>query len=422
MSDIKSIISTGQGRLHLIQSAIALREKGVDVSVITGWVPSKLFSDSILNFMGRFVGRKGTLAQGLRKRTPKEFRREDLKSCGEAEFFIQILFFLAKKRFFPYAKSAVWGWKYFGKQSQQYIKEADIFHVRSGAGAGGAIRKARNKGMKIIVDHSIAHPKEMERQLQKAADRDSYDFDKYKSTHPSDDFWKLVLADCSQADVILVNSDYVKQSFIKEGFNEQEIRVIPLGINPEFNRRKDSWHLTNDTIRLVFTGGFGSRKGASIIIEALSNLRENKVNFTFDVVGSIMEDIVIPDWMKQEIGITFHGHLSQSEMLKILLRSDLYIFPTYVEGAAQTVKEAMAVGLPVITTLQSGAPITHAKNGWLIADNDPEDLLKSILTLKDDESKREFLGRNAAIVIEESHTWERYALELSLLYEELLKS
>ena len=67
---MKSIISTGQGRLHLIQSAIAIKDQGVDVKVITGWVPGKFFSDKLINNMGRLIGRSN-LAYGLRKRSPE---------------------------------------------------------------------------------------------------------------------------------------------------------------------------------------------------------------------------------------------------------------------------------------------------------------------------------------------------------------
>ena len=79
--------------------------------------------------------------------------------------------------------------KIYGNMSCRYLKDAKIFHVRSGSGRGGAIEKAHKKGMKVIVDHSIAHPLFMEKQLKK-------EYDKFKlsfglSSHTP--LWKEVI-------------------------------------------------------------------------------------------------------------------------------------------------------------------------------------------------------------------------------------
>ncbi|RYZ40911.1 MAG: hypothetical protein EOP49_29255, partial [Sphingobacteriales bacterium] len=215
---MKAIISTGQGRLHLIYSAIALKQSGTSVKVITGWIPSRLISDKVINFLGKFVGRKNNLAAGLRKRTPTELTREELAACTFSEFYAQFLYKVASYKFLTRAAAEVSGWNMYGVQSRSYIKDAGVFHVRSGAGCGGAIEYARKRGMPVVVDHSIAHPKEMERQLQKAATRDGAVNDPYRLTHPADKFWEVVLKDCMKADILLVNSDYVKQSFVGEGY------------------------------------------------------------------------------------------------------------------------------------------------------------------------------------------------------------
>ncbi len=415
---IRVIISTGQGRLHLIQSAIYIKKHGALVKVITGWVPSNWFPDWLINLLGRITGRKDKLAIGMRKRSP-EALKTNLSGNWIAEFLVQGLFILSKLRLIPRSDSAVLGWKAFGWLSRPRIKHADIFHVRSGAGAGGAIAIAKQRGMKIVVDHSIAHPDELAKQLNKATKRNKPTTDRFATINPQDGFWKLVLSDCMKADILLVNSEYVKWSFIMAGYPAQKIRVIPLGINSEFRAKKQRYTLQNNVIRLVFSGGFGDRKGASVIFDALDQLRKKGIPFEFDVIGTIVNGTAIPDWAKSA-SIRFHGHLPQSEMLPILLNSDIYIFPTYAEGAAQSVKEAMAIGLPVITTRQSGAPIIDQVNGWLIADDNPEALGDAIEKLGGNTRLREKLGTDAAKTIEESHTWDQYGLAVMELYGDLL--
>jgi glycosyltransferase involved in cell wall biosynthesis len=416
---MKVILSTGQGRLHFMQVAVYLKRAGLQIKVITGWIPGKFFPDKIINILGKLAGRKDNLANGLRKRTPSGLTLAELKSCGTSEFILQLLFKLSSYRLLKRADSAVFGWRIFGRQSCLYIKDADIFHVRSGAGCGGAIKKARKAGMKVVVDHSIAHPKELERQLLKSAKRGGEVYNKYLATSPSDKFWNLVLEDCLNADCLLVNSEYVKWSFINEGYPADKIRVVQWGVNPEFDSLKLSYSASGP-IRLIFTGGFGSRKGATLIINALRILKDRNIEFTFDVVGSVMSDITIPDWFNETASIKLHGHLPQKEMKPLLEQSDIYIFPTYTEGSAQSVKEAMAIGLPVITTMQSGAPIEHGENGLLIEDDNVDSLVSTIINLGGNRALQEKLGRNAASTIRKAHTWDNFAKEVSGIYRELI--
>lgn len=415
---MKVILSTGQGRLHLFQSAVSLKKAGVKIKVISGWMPGKNVSDGLINKLGKLTGRNN-LADGLRKRRPQELAAGELKSCSISEFALQALFKLSSYRLLKRTDSAVIGWRLFGWQSRRFIKDADIFHVRSGAGCGGAIRKAKRLGMKVIVDHSIAHPKELERQLNKSVKTGKLNYNRYLTLSPSDKFWDLVLDDCLNADCLLVNSEYVKWSFVKEGYPEDRIRIAQLGVNPEFNSLK-SIYSSAGKIRLIFTGGFGSRKGAALIIGALQILSKKNIEFSLDVVGSVMNDITIPDWFRKSPSIKLHGYLPQEKMKPLLEQSDIYIFPTYAEGAAQSVKEAMSVGLPVITTRQSGSPIINGENGILIEDDSVEALTEAIIYLGHNIALQEKLGRNAAQTIRENHTWEKFAFRTMEVYRELL--
>jgi len=412
---MKSIISTGQGRLHLIQSAIAIKDQGVDVKVITGWVPGKFFSDKLINNMGRLIGRTN-LAYGLRKRSPEGLPRTDIRTCSFSEFYIQFLFMLTSKKLLSRDTAALMGWKAFGTESKKYINNSEIFHVRSGGGRAGAIRKAREQGMKVVVDHSIAHPKEIKRQLGKLESESKNS----KYINISDRFWSSVLQDCEEGDMVLVNSDYVKDTFVEQGFPAEKISVIHLGIDESFYDLKKTY--ASDKVKLLFTGNFGFRKGAHIIIQAIEQLVQQDIPFTLDVIGNVSAEVPIPDWFRNHPGITLHGHMPQDQMKKYLAESDVYIFPTYVEGAAQSVKEAMAAGLPVITTVNSGAPVQHRQNGYLIKDDDATDLANAIITLSKDEALRSSMGKAGAATIRKSHTWTNYAKEVKELYKTMISA
>jgi glycosyltransferase involved in cell wall biosynthesis len=404
------IISTGQGRLHLIESAKAVKISGFDVDVVTGWVPSIRIPDKLLDFLGYLLGRKN-LSDGLRKRRLDNLKDTRMYTCSFSEFYIQFLFLLSKWNLLKRDTAAIAGWRLYGFQSKTYIKNADVFHLRSGAGRGGAIRTARAAKMKIIVDHSIAHPQEMYNQILKSLDGNTKDL----SLITLKGFWDLVLEDCKEADVLVVNSDYVKESFLANGFSKNKIEVIPLGIKSLFWNLKKEYDI-NDKTKLLFTGSFGRRKGAHLIIEAFKLLISKSDNYSLDVLGSIMNDIHIPDWFKNHKNVRLHGHVPQEQMLYFLKTSDIYIFPSYTEGAAQSLKEAMASGLPVIATRQSGAPIINKENGLIIGDHSSRELIQAIRCLENDQFLRHKIGQNAYLTISKRHTWGIYGDKMTNLY------
>ena len=229
----------------------------------------------------------------------------------------------------------------------------------------------------------------------------------------------MVVDDCHQADMIQVNSQYVKDSFIENGFLASSISVIHLGISDIFYNLKKTYSI-NGSVKLLFTGGFGLRKGGDIIIKAVSMLIAQNIKFRLDIVGSILNDLEIPEWFLKNSNIHLHGHLPQNRLMRFLSESDLYIFPSYSEGSAQSVKEAMAAGMPVITTKESGSPIISGENGLLINSNSPSDLFEAIINLKNNEKHRAYIGDNACNTIKLDHTWEKYAQNTKTMYDKLL--
>lgn len=413
---MKIIISTGQGILTLFESAIALKKSKVEVKIITGWIPNKNIPEKFINFLGRIIGHN-SLAFGLNKRRPKGFNCNNINTCTLSEFLLQFLLLVSKYNIISQDTAESIGWRFFGFQSIKFLNKADIFHVRSGAGQGGAIKKAKKAGMKIVVDHSIAHPAEIYKQLLKA----NGNIHLGNFINPNSKFWKLVIKDCKMADMIIVNSEYVKSSFEQNGFNTNNIRVVHMGINTGFFDLKSNWNIQN-SLKLLFIGSFGLRKGAKIIIETAKELLERKINFELTIVGSVSNDIVLPNWFKNNENIFLSGNVSLDELKPFLSSSDIFIFPSYAEGAAQSLKIAMAAGLPVIATKQSGAPIEHLVDGYLIPDDSSTALIEGILLLAKDQKLRKKIGQAAAKTIKDNHTWEKYGEKVASIYIALKES
>lgn len=412
---MKCILSTGLGRLHLLQSAASLTDIGVDLNVIQGWTP-RHSPKLLINMLGKLAG-SNNLTAGLAKRNLSCIKKNQLHSCAFSEFFSQSLFMLNRLGLLGRGTAAQLGWASYGRSTRAYLRNADIFHVRSGGGRGGAIARAKRSGMKVIVDHSIAHPAFLERELSKEYDAAAIPF----WMGPNDPFWSTVLEDCDEADALLVNSDFVKKTFVENNYPADKIHVVYLGVREDFFGLKQQYG-QDSRLELLFTGGFGFRKGAQYLLPALEQLDRDGLDFRLTVVGTTDEARNLLTNTRVAAKLNCVGHVPQDCLKDYLARADIYVFPTLAEGCASSGMEAMAAGLPVITTTESGLPITHGVDGWLVPTKATRDLADAIRKLASDQALREQLGTAASGKIAEGFTWKHYAMGVRDLYAQLLQA
>jgi len=407
---LRVVLSTGLGRLHLVQSACHLLRAGVDVQTVQGWVPWRITA----RLLGALLGKR-SLASGMAKRRPPELAGR-IRTCAVSEFAIQGLFAavrLSRGRL-PWALAASWGWRLFGWQTRRHLHGGEIFHVRSGAGQGGAIQAARRRGMRVVVDQSLAHPQFMDAQLRQEYIRQGLPFE----LGPESLFWQLVLQDCAAADLLLVNSDFVKETFCATGYPAGKIRVVYLGVRADFVGLKRHYERSGP-LKLLFTGTFGFRKGAEYLLQALQLLEQAGVACTLTVVGSHVE--AGPLLRRYPIqGVQLVGHVPQEDLKQHLAAADIYVFPSLAEGCACSGMEALAAGLPVVATRESGLPIRDGETGFLVPAKDAASLADRIARLARNSGEMERVGRAAAALVAREFTWPRYAENVAAVYRELI--
>ena len=92
-------------------------------------------------------------------------------------------------------------------------------------------------------------------------------------------------------------------------------------------------------------------------------LLESGINSELNIVGNIIHKFLTKD--TKEFKIYFHGNKSFDQLKKFYSMANAFIFPSYTEGSALVTFEAMASGLPVLTTYDAGSIVKHGKNGFL---------------------------------------------------------
>jgi glycosyltransferase involved in cell wall biosynthesis len=125
-----------------------------------------------------------------------------------------------------------------------------------------------------------------------------------------------------------------------------------------------------EPLRLATVGRLTKNKNAEAVIRALPRVREAYPQVSLSVVGDgpygpELKNIVAD--AELESAVAFHGNLAHDEVLAVLSRSHIFVFPTRVaEGFPKSVLEAMACGLPVVATPVSVIPHLLGKHGGVL--------------------------------------------------------
>ncbi|GLB52060.1 hypothetical protein NBRC110019_10990 [Neptunitalea chrysea] len=111
--------------------------------------------------------------------------------------------------------------------------------------------------------------------------------------------------------------------------------------------------------------------------------------------------------LKNNIPVTFTGLLSKQEWIDLSKDYDVFINTTTIDNTPVSVLEAMALGLPVLSTNVGGIPflIEHGENGWLVGSNQIEEMVEGVKYLLDNSEKMKSITANARAFVEDMD-WE----------------
>lgn len=205
-------------------------------------------------------------------------------------------------------------------------------------------------------------------------------------------------AEWGLADAIMVNSRWTLDALVQQGVSPQKIHIIPLAYEAEDSVRESSpFPLKEDyePLRVLFLGQVNLRKGIQYLLEAARLLQS--ANIQIDVAGpiSITDQFVV----KAPPNVRFHGAVTRDRVREFYKRADVFVLPTISDGFALTQLEAMAHGLPVITTPHCGRVVTDGVDGFVIPARNTSLLADRLRTLLDDPERLQAMGEAAQLSV-----------------------
>jgi len=182
-------------------------------------------------------------------------------------------------------------------------------------------------------------------------------------------------------------------------------------------------------VRVLFVGSVGPRKGAFDLIETLGHLAFDEHALHTWIVGYEERDGCLAQAenrlkeLQLENVCELLGTVVGERKVQLLSDADLFVLPSHNEGLPIAILEALAAGLPIVSTPVGGIPgaIHDGYNGFLVSPGDVNSLTEKIAILAKDVNLREIMGKRSREIAEHEYDVIPYAGKLISLYETLSK-
>ena len=216
----------------------------------------------------------------------------------------------------------------------------------------------------------------------------------------------------------VVASSYTAQTLADNGIPLNQIHVVPYGVDTGSFSKRDKAPAPDKPFRIVFIGSLIQRKGLSYLLEAASSLGKGNVKVLLCGRGVVDHDLIshYPD-----VDVELHIGLPREEMVRLVQGCDVFVLPSLVEGFAHVIVEAMACGLPVITTDHTCGPdvLTEGEEGFIVPIRDAQAIAEKLRWGLDNRAELAAMGDKAAARAGE-FTWEKFRAGVRAAYARML--
>jgi len=238
-----------------------------------------------------------------------------------------------------------------------------------------------------------------------------------------------------EAATFVVTCTEANQQYLQQ-ISNTKVHCIYHGLNADFRRlltEQTEAPKRNGHLRVLSVGRLVPKKGFDILVDACVTLREQAVPFKTIIVGEQGEH---ESEIRQRITrhqldgyVQLLGPVTQRELFAEYRRSSVFCLPCRVlengdrDGIPNVLMEAMACGLPIVSTTVSGIPeiVSHGVNGLLVPPDDSVSLAEALLQIKRDPLLGQRLSREASRTVTENFNGETFANQLARLFTEAMQ-
>jgi len=206
-------------------------------------------------------------------------------------------------------------------------------------------------------------------------------------------------------DYAVCPSQRVQGDLDKEfGFGKGQSVVVPYGVDASWLKAT----VQPARGRVLFVGTAGLRKGTHHLAKAAELLQGRGREYEFRIAGEVTKRIA---GRRECRHLSFLGRVPRDQVQAEFASADVFVLPSLAEGSAEATYEALAAGLPVITTEAAGSVVRHGIDGWIVPERDSVALAEAIERIVGDRHLRATMSLAARERARE-YTVERYGERL----------
>ena len=253
---------------------------------------------------------------------------------------------------------------------------------------------------------------------------DSGKFKKFRSQYKKFIIKVLALSGeknaAKKADRIIAVSSALANTVINLlGISRTKIAIIPNGVDT--NEFCPQIRKNNNTFNVLCVSRLIERKGIHFLLDAWKKFIEKNQNSKLFIVGEgNMENELRTQAEKLKINssVEFTGRLEHEKTVEMYKNADIFVLPSMNEGMSNTILEAMACGLPIVSTGVGGSDELFSDNAIIVPEQNSKTITKALFKLAEDDKLREKMGAVSRANAEKM-SWKSVAISYYECYKKM---
>lgn len=255
------------------------------------------------------------------------------------------------------------------------------------------LQRAKREGLHAVMEQTIA-PSRIERQLLAEEARRFPHWQTIAEDEAAEAYMLREEAEWQAADRILCGSTFVAEGVRACGGPAERCVVVPYGVDPWLSTPTAG--ASNGTrvpgpLRVLTVGAVGLRKGSPYVLEAA---RQMKGEALFRMVGAVEVQSEVEHELRAALELT--GPVPRSEIAEHFRWADVFLLPSLCEGSATVTYEALAAGVPVVCTNNTGSVVRDALEGYIVPIRDVDSIVRALCQVQNPEV-RQRLSQSATV-------------------------
>lgn len=298
----------------------------------------------------------------------------------------------------------------FDRWIARQMEAADIFMAMSGVGLH-ARRSAKAMGSLTVCDRGSTHIRYQDRILQE-------EFDIWGVPYAPINRDDMIAEEVEyrEADLVVTQSTFACKSFIEAGMSPDKLAWISPGVDSSVFCPKPR---TDGKFRILFIGQIGLRKGIQYLLRAMDSLVDSNTELV--LAGSLTPEA-------QTLLRPFEGRFryvgrpaGKADLRELYTQASVFVLASIEDGFGLVLNEAMACGIPVIASTNSGGPdlIEEGRQGFIVPIRSAEALADRLNQLREHPALAGEMGQEA-LIKSRDNDWDAYGARVVELYRQRL--